>query len=389
MTERSTSVALFLTSFRGGGAEKAMVKLANGLSSKGFNVELLVGDSEGPNRKAVYETIKTTEWNRGSVSRCLPHLRRYLAKSEPDVLITTGLHACVIVAIAHFFTRSSTKIVAREALPISIELEQGRLLKTLCRFFYPRFHAMVSMTHCQADDRRSVIRQKMTTLEVVIPNSVDWDKVDLLRSQPLHPSLPPSFEGQAFILSMGRLIEQKQFDLLLKAFAEIKDRISHNLIILGEGRLRDSLANQCEVLGLTDRVWLPGYAENPYAFLEHADMYVLCSKFEGMPNGLIDAVAMGTSAVATDCRCGPSEVLEGIEYSTLIPVGDIDSLAREIEQHALLNENPNENPTSQKSHPVPEHWCKKFSEDNVISSYVAMIDELCGASRSPTKWVKA
>lgn len=375
MTARSVSVAVLLTSFRGGGAEKAMVRLANGLSGRAFEIELLVVDSEGPNKQLVSSSVKTIEWNKGSVSKCLLDLKNYLVKSKPDVVITTGLHACVILSIAHLIARSKAKIVAREALPLSIELKQGRILRILSRFFYPRFDAMVSMTECQADDRRGSIKPSQKTHQLVIPNSVDWDLIRALRTQPMLPSLQEGYIDKPYILAMGRLIEQKQFEILIEAFASLKDRIPHNLIILGDGQLREELLQLSVELGIEHRVWLAGYTVNPYPFLEHADLYVLCSEFEGMPNALIDAVAMGKAIVATDCKCGPREVLNGVDYSRIVPVGDVETLKCEMEASIYLIDDANAGDVIR--HPVPDFWKVKFSENQVISSYETMIKTLC------------
>jgi len=377
-------VAFFLTSFRGGGAEKAMVRLANGLAETGVYVNVVVVEAVGPNRQLLSDKVRLTDLNRSSVSSCFIQLVSYFRQQQPDAMLSTGLHACVIASMAHFVARSRAVLIAREALPLSIEFKQKRLLRVLARLFYPRHHGMVALTQCQTADRATQLRVKSSTQQVVIPNSVDWDLLTEATRADCLPPLPTHIAEQPFIVSMGRLNQQKNFTLLLRAYASVAQQLPHNLVVLGEGQDREQLTALIAELKLELRVWLAGYTANPYPYLNRADLFVLSSKFEGMPNALIDAIAVGKPVVATDCLCGPAEVIQGVSSAKLVPVEDETAMSNAIKQQLLrYSSTPTTNPThsaqtSTPVHiPVPEAWRERYAHDQVVAQYLELINHLC------------
>ena len=143
-------------------------------------------------------------------------------------------------------------------------------------------------------------------------------------AMPAHPWFGD--DGAPVILGAGRLAPQKDFPTLIEAFRRVSAARTCRLIVLGEGRLRPQLEGQVRALGLEDRVSLPGWAENPYAFMSRAALFVLSSRHEGFPGVLIEALACGCPAASTDCPAGPSEILENPEL--LAPVGDPEALSQ-------------------------------------------------------------
>ena len=135
------------------------------------------------------------------------------------------------------------------------------------------------------------------------------------------------------IVAMGRLEEQKDFKSLLAAFAGISDRTSARLLILGEGSERGELEQRVADYELQSRVQLPGFVENPYPYLAAADLFVLSSRWEGLPTVLVEALACGTRVVSTDCPSGPAEILYDDSVGTLVPVGQVEDLG-----NAMLRE---------------------------------------------------
>jgi len=369
----SYKITLFSTSFRGGGAEKAMVQLANGLAlCEPFSVELLVADSSGPNKALVSTEVELIDLKKRSVSRSLPSLVRYFQIDKPDAVLTTGLHACIIVSIAHWLAKSKAKLIAREALPLSVVLSLRPHLKLFTRWFYPRFHAMVGLTECQANDRCKVVKPKLTTKQVVIPNAVDWNNLARLVDGACVPKIPKTIEQRPFIIAMGRLNPQKNFELLLKAFDIAVKDLPHALIILGEGPYRDPLEALAKELAIDERVWFAGYADNPYPFLKKSDLFVLSSNFEGMPNALVDAIAIGKPVVSTDCQCGPSELIRDTDRSTLVPVDDIPAMACAIREQISHTEAHGNSVRVN----VTETWKKRYSSNEVVRQYFDLIKEL-------------
>ena len=132
------------------------------------------------------------------------------------------------------------------------------------------------------------------------------------------------------MIAAGRLVAKKGFDVLLDAFREVRRRCDAGLVILGEGPLRSALEAKASALGLADAVALPGFQKNPSAWFARADLFVLSSFAEGMPNAMLQAMASGCPVVATDCPSGPREILEDGRWGTLVPPGDVGALADAI-----------------------------------------------------------
>jgi glycosyltransferase involved in cell wall biosynthesis len=187
--------------------------------------------------------------------------------------------------------------------------------------------AVVSVSNGVADDLAQcagVPREDIT----VIHNGVVTTNVDRLASaEPAHPW----FAGETpVIVAMGRLVPQKDFKTLLAALASVQDSCCARLLVLGEGPMRAELESLATSLGLADRVAFPGFVDNPWPYLSRADLFVLSSRFEGLPNVIVEALACGTPVVSTNCPHGPFEILDGGRYGVLVPVGDPTALGEAI-----------------------------------------------------------
>jgi glycosyltransferase involved in cell wall biosynthesis len=147
-----------------------------------------------------------------------------------------------------------------------------------------------------------------------------------LAEEPLdHPWFAP---GQPpVILGVGRLEPQKDFATLLRAFSTVHADRPCRLVILGEGGQRRELQALAAELGIAADLAMPGFVTNPYAYLRHASLFAFSSRWEGFGNALVEALAVGTPVVSTDCPDGPSEILEGGRFGPLVPVGDHAALA--------------------------------------------------------------
>jgi len=169
------------------------------------------------------------------------------------------------------------------------------------------------------------------------------------------------------ILGIGRLEAQKDFATLLRAFAQVRSRQDCRLIILGEGSLRYELEALARKLGVAEHVDLPGFVNNPYAYLVRASVFVLSSTHEGMPNALIEALALGVPVVATNCRSGPAEILEGGRWGRLTPVGDASAMAQAI-QEALAQ------PCSITDE-IIESVRERFDLDKIVDRYLEVLSD--------------
>ena len=162
----------------------------------------------------------------------------------------------------------------------------------------------------------------------IIYNPIDIDRINELSRMPLEH---PFFQGSApVILAIGRLVRQKRFDLLIRAFREVLSELDARLIIAGEGPERESLQRLAKDLGIGEKISLVGFQANPYAFLSKADVFVLSSSYEGLPMVLLEALACGTPVISTDCKSGPREILDNGRCGLLVPEGDEGALAEGI-----------------------------------------------------------
>jgi len=130
---------------------------------------------------------------------------------------------------------------------------------------------------------------------------------------------------------VGGLKREKDFPLLLHAFSRLRNKVDARLLILGEGDERSALEALIRELGLQEPVFLPGFVPDTVPFHAHADLFVLSSSNEGFGNVIVEALEQGTPVVSTDCLSGPAEILEGGRYGTLVPVGDVEALAKAME----------------------------------------------------------
>jgi len=163
-------------------------------------------------------------------------------------------------------------------------------------------------------------------------------------------------------VAVGRLQMQKDYPTLLHAFAQVRKNRPVRLLILGEGKDRLALEELIKELGLEQDVSLPGFVMNPYAYMARASLFVLSSRWEGLPTVLIEALCCGTPVVSTDCPSGPREILRDGQYGQLVPVGDVDGLAQAIE--AALN--------SKAPGPPSESW-RPYDLENVVNQYISLL----------------
>lgn len=164
------------------------------------------------------------------------------------------------------------------------------------------------------------------------------------------------------IIAIGTLKSQKRFDRLVHAFAGLPERDAV-LMILGEGGERENIETLAQTLNVAGRVFMPGFTHDPAYYLRRADLFVLSSDYEGFGNVVAEALEQGTPVVSTDCPSGPREILEDGKYGTLVPVGDVDALARAMED-ALNREHDRE---------ALKRRAQDFSVDKAADAYLDLL----------------
>jgi glycosyltransferase involved in cell wall biosynthesis len=330
--ESSRPIALFIPNLGGGGAQRVMVSLANAfVSLTARPVHLVVATNKGPFRSRVESNVEVFDLGVDRTLASVGVLRSYLRRYRPVVLMSTLNYANVIAAAAHWLAGVECRLVLREAnvfVPNRNGLRASiyhRALQMCMQLFYCRAHAVIANS---IDTLLSLKRAHVFVGEnpFVIPNPVDVQ--------------PVVWQGGTcgnarYICAIGRLVHQKGFDVLIRAFAKMEAR-NARLVILGEGPLRKELADLAEVLGVGDRVSMPGFVEEPWQILANASVFALSSRWEGFGNVLVEALAVGVPIVATDCPGGPRDILDGGRYGMLVPVDDVTALSEALDR-ALAN----------------------------------------------------
>ena len=332
MNTKRKRLAIFVSFSGKGGVERVVHNLLQGLSARDIDVDLLaVVGKHGWLPEIPWPNIRVVNLNVKHTHLALPGLVRYLRTERPDVLMVAKDRAVRIAVLARMFARVGTRLVGQLHNNISGLLEtktpiQRWLRCAPMRWLFPYVDLIICVSEGVVEDTIKVAGFPRERL-VALPNPIITPEVYLKGDEPVEhpwfndPSVP-------VILGAGRLTQEKDFATLIRAFNIVSRQIDSRLAIIGEGPLRQDLEHLVAELGLTDRVSLPGYAANPYAYMKKSSLFVLSSAWEGSGNVLIEAMAFGVPAVSTDCPYGPSETLAGGKYGPLVPVGDPESMAK-------------------------------------------------------------
>ncbi len=370
-TATNSSISIFLPALEGGGAERAMLHLAQGLAERGFKTDLVLAETKGAYLDTVPSAIRIVDLKARSpliVSKTLA-LRRYLQQEQPAVLFS-ALDILSSATWAQRLAGVSTRIVMCVQTNLSQQFRDhqpntiGRIRPRMVQWFYPWADAIVAASRGVADDVARMAHIPADTIQVIY-NPVVTPSVLAKMQQPIdHPWF--ALDAPPVILGVGRLVSQKDFPTLVNAFAIVRQQRPARLMILGEGEDRAKLEAQIRELGLQADVALPGFAENPYAYMAHASVFALSSIFEGFGNVVAEAMAAGTAIVSTDCPSGPAEILDGGKYGKLVPVGDAAALAAGILATLAA-------PTAAD---VLCQRAQAFSLDRVVDQYVDVLARL-------------
>jgi glycosyltransferase involved in cell wall biosynthesis len=259
----------------------------------------------------------------------LPKLVRYLREETPTSMISAMDHTNLVALWARRLAHVPTRVVVSVHNTLTYDREDGPRLKTwlmphFIHRFYPNADRIIAVSQGVADDLARTAHLALQDIEVIYNPVVTPDLLDKARATIDHPWFSP--HAPPVILGAGRLTKQKDFPTLIKAFARIKEQRPARLLIIGEGEERSDLEALVRALGIEADISLPGYIDNPYAYMHRAAVFVLSSAWEGLPTALIEALACGCPVVSTNCPSGPAEILRDCTCGPLVPVGDIEAL---------------------------------------------------------------
>jgi glycosyltransferase involved in cell wall biosynthesis len=322
-------VLFVVPTLQGGGAERVMVTLANHLDRNRYTPILALGLVEGPYLKELARDVNIHSL-RGAwrARQAIPAVLGAVWSLRPHVVLSTlGLN--LAVALARPFFPPGTRVILREGNTVSAYLRISASDAHFKALAYKLLYRMADMVICQSDFMLndlavnfSLSRQKL----VRIYNPVDIEHIRTMATQIGNPFA----EGGLHLLTIGRLDHQKGFDVLLQAFKLVLNNYPQTtLTILGEGDVAE-LKHLVQDPGILEATHFLGFQSNPYPYLKQADLFVSSSRYEGFSNVILEALALGTPVVATDCPGGNREVIEEGVNGWLARVDDVESLTQTI-----------------------------------------------------------
>lgn len=327
MTPTKHKILFVLADLRGGGAERVAITLANALHQRGYDVRIALFHNliayPGELHEAIPIRAILTD-GKPVAHRALQVLRKLISEASQSDIVIGGLEgwptlfAWIAARIAH------RRVIAWVHIDLNIfSRTWSKLSRWLFRLPYRHVDAVVCVSKGVSE----------SLLQFASTPHLNTSVIHNPLSQP--PSCIPMRKpasGVPTVLAVGRLLNsQKGFDLLIHAHARlIHQGIPHKMVILGEGPDRGQLEELIAEEGVGDTILLPGFVQKIAPWYQAADIFVLSSRFEGLPTVLLEAMSFGLPVIATDCPHGPKEILGCNEYGDLVNPDDVEALANGV-----------------------------------------------------------
>jgi len=317
-------VLFTIPSLEGGGAERVFVTLLRHVDRARIAPHLALVERKGVHLTAVPADVPVHDLG-GRSPLAFVRLARLVRRLRPATVFSSLTFYSTVILLCRPLFPQGVRFVTRENCLPTVHLARMPF-GALRRALYAPAHRRADRVICQTPEMAAdVVRAGVPAdRTVVIPNPLDTAAVAVRAA-----AGNPFPTAGRHLVAAGRLVPVKGFDLLLDAFARVvKTHPEARLHLLGEGPERAALEAQAARLGIGPQVAFEGFRENPYPYLRHAEVVVLSSRYEGFPNVVLEALALGTPVVAFDCP-GGSAVVDGVNGWT-VPAGDVGALADRI-----------------------------------------------------------
>jgi len=326
-----TRVLLLIPSLVGGGAERFFCILSQYLDRSRFEPHLALFSVRGEYLPDIPKDVGIHDLGCSRARYAIPSIARLVRKLRPQTVLSTLASSNLALMLAKPLLPRGTKLLLSEDCHTSSFLKEGlitqpRVWAFLYRRLYKHADKIICLSQSMADDlvvNYNVPREKVASIYY----PVDVERVQRLSEA---SSNPYSASGPQLV-AVGRLARQKGFDLLLAAMPAVRDEFPGvKLAVLGQGSLQGELTDQAQRLGLSDLVTFYGFQQNPWPYIRHADVFVMSSRFEGLPNVLLEAMALQKPIVAANCPGGISELQSLASELQLVPPENPAALAKAI-----------------------------------------------------------
>lgn len=340
--QKLNHITLVISSLSCGGAERAALLIAEGLLNKGHKISLITTAGTEKDFYKIPDGVYRIALNVAKDSPTLIDafwnnlhrfwvLRKAINSLQPDVVISVMYQTNILTLLSLIQTKYP--VIVNEQIDPKINHNEGWWGK-LRRPVYPLADKVVSVSQgvdqyfqWLSKSKRTVIYNPLQPMK----NEQDHEQNQII--------LPPGADlNKKWVIAMGRLHYQKNFELLLSAFHKIVDKHPDwQLLIFGEGEMRPKLEEILEKLGLNNQVLLPGITNNPTGIFKSSELFVLSSRFEGLPLVLLEALACGLPVISTDCPSGPREIIQDGIDGILVPSEDVSALTNAMD-YLMSNE---------------------------------------------------
>ena len=367
-------IVLIINSLSGGGAERIFCQMVTELRKRtDFDLEVVLLDNLTQDYKIPDDINVHVLNSQYKLTRSIYQLTKILLRLKPTLTISFLTRSNVASIVAAKLLRHNCVISERVNTMSHLGTsKKSVLVKLIVRLIYPRANRIIAVSNGVKNDLINYFGVKQSKLQVIY----NWYNVQYLRmksSEPIDYRTPDNF-----ILAVGRLVENKNFELLLRAYKEA--HTEYNLVILGDGELRTELVELASDLEIKNKVHFIGFVENPYPFYANAKFYISTSNAEGFPNSIAEALALGCPVIATNCPSGPSEILDEQElwdqsgfypakYGILIPMNSKSALLKSIQQMERQNVRDYYSAMGQER-------IKSFTIEIAMKRYIKLINSL-------------
>ena len=383
-SKETIQVAFLVPSLRLSGAHLATIRIANLLANRGLNVLLItISGKTCSLDRAIQENVTVIHWHINPIWKGLSRLIPFLRNSPPDILVAVQPIACSLAGIAKFLCHPKTKVIMTEHATriahVSTPNQAKRILVRIALWLGYQFaDAYVGVSRASEIALRKFLALPIQRTIKVIYNPVYCPQFQALSEESIQEKwFEASHEA---IIAVGRLSEEKGFDILIKAFALIPPGAAARfLYIIGEGEGRTELEKLVKKLDLSGRVVMPGEVDNPLKFLRRASLFVLSSRHEALPTVLIEALGCNTPIVSTDVG-GVREIL-GKNFGTIIPSLTPKTLANAIERALKSDSQAREMEKAISRSAL-------FSYERACNEYLGLFESVLPSDKSFSKTIK-
>ena len=328
-------ITFFIPNLRVGGAENVLRMMINVLIDRypQYTIALCLASANGEIVSEIDRRITIIDFSRSNVKYCLYDLIQYFRRERPDYFVASLDYANIIASLAHKLSRSKSKLILWEHSVTSIHsqttISKFFILRYfLVNIFYKHAHYIIAVSKVIAKDLASkfgMLEEKL----YIIYNPIECNKIIQLANQQ-EVDYYPEIDKKQYIISVGRLVQAKNYPLLIKAYSLLAENGVFKLIIVGDGPEKQHLQQLISELNLDGRVVLVGYLNNPFPLMKKAKLIVSSSNWEGLPLVLLESLALKKNIVATDCPGGPREILDNGKFGLLVPINNPEKLAEGI-----------------------------------------------------------